>query len=69
MGQGSMRPRDGEERICVIIVIVDDDNQIFIAAAVVLCDLIAIVRGDRYVAYVDIGLRCRNFYVLVLISR
>ena len=61
--------RDGDERICVIIVVVDDDHEIVITVALVLCDLVAVVHGDRYVVNNDIRLRSRNFYLQVLINR
>ena len=67
--RSSMRPHDGYERICVVIVIVDVDHKIFIAVAVVLFDLVAVVHGGRYVANSDIRLRSRNFYLQVLINR
>ena len=52
---------------CVVIVIVDVDHKIFIAVAVVLFDLVAVVHGGRYVANSDIRLRSKNFYLQVLI--
>ena len=57
---------DGDERICVVI---DDDHEIVIIAVLILCDLVAIVPGDRYVANSDIRLRSRNFYLQVLINK
>jgi hypothetical protein len=39
--------RDGNETNCVVIVVVDDDHEIVIAAMLVLCDLVAVVHGDR----------------------
>ena len=60
--------RDGDETICVIIVVVDDDHEIIIAATLVLCDLVVVVHGDRYVANSDIRLRSRNLYLQVVIN-
>ena len=60
---------ENDERICVIIVVVDDDHEIVITIVLVLCDLVAVVHGDRYVVNNDIRLRSRNFYLQVLINR
>ena len=61
--------RDGDERIFVVIVIIDEVRKIVIIAALILCDLVAIVNGDHYVMNSDIRLRSKNFYLQVLHHR
>ena len=65
-GQHMLHPEPMSTR--VVIVVVDDDHEIIIATTLVLCDLDAVVHGDRYVANSDIRLRSRNLYLQVVIN-